>query len=301
LIAYLRRFGPTSLDRKLVGIAAAALLLPAATAAGAQVSTNARVSNLAANAAIGAVLAAARSVLGGRRLTRPVLLGAVGGALQGVGRQVAAGRSTASGLVGREISALGISLTYSAGADSLVLIAPIWLITLEVRPNVADRVRARVSLADLALVASALVDGRSDFELGSSLSAGAPVFSRPLRDATPGYGVPAGFVQAGYSRMGVIYLVNGIPPVLRREALSHESVHLLQWDAYNQLVAFPIERAIVRRLPGGRSLSRFVDLGVLGPGAAFLIAHQIPYERQPWEREAYLLTTGRPTPGPGPE
>lgn len=133
----------TCATRRFARIAIAALLVPAATPIRAQVSTNARVSDLAANAAIGAVLAAARSMLGGRGLTRPALLGAVGGVLQGAGRQVAAGRSTASGLVGRQLSAAGISLTYSAGADSLVLIVPIGLITLEVRPHVEDRIRAR--------------------------------------------------------------------------------------------------------------------------------------------------------------
>jgi hypothetical protein len=98
--------------------------------------------------------------------------------------------------------------------------------------------------------------------------------------------------------MGVIFLLNGTPPALRREVLSHEAVHLLQWDAYNQLVANPIERTLVRGVPGGRSLSRFLDLGVLSPTSALLLAQQIPYDRQPWEREAYLLTTGRPTAGP---
>jgi hypothetical protein len=44
-------------------------------------------------------------------------------------------------------------------------------------------------------------------------------------------------------------------------------------------------------------LTRFVDIGVLGPAVAFPLALQIPYERQPWEREAYMLTTARPTPG----
>jgi hypothetical protein len=98
--------------------------------------------------------------------------------------------------------------------------------------------------------------------------------------------------------MGVIFLMNGTPPALRREALSHESVHLLQWDAYNQLVANPIERTLVRLVPGGGSLSRFLDLGVLSPTSALLLAQQIPYDRQPWEREAFLLTTGQPTAGP---
>lgn len=278
--------------RQVAGIAVALMLAPAATPVRAQVSTNARVSNLAANAAIGAVVAAARSVLGGRGVTRPVLLGAIGGVLQGTGRQVAAGRSTASGLVGRELSALGISLAYSAGADSLILIAPLGPITLELRPHAEERLRARVSLVDLAIIVSALADGHSDFDLASSLTAGAPVFTRP-----PGE-TPLGYLGAGFTRIGVIFLADGLPSARYRTALSHESVHVLQWDAYDQLVAFPIERTIVQRLMGGASLPRFIDLGVLSPAAAFLLAEQIPYERQPWEREAYLLTTGRPTPGP---
>jgi hypothetical protein len=262
------------------------ILLPTGPA-GAQVSTSARVSNLAANAAIGAVLSAARQAFGRGEFARPVMLGALGGAIQGAGRQVAAGRSTASGLVGREVSALGISLTYSAGADSLVLIAPLWLVTFEVRPRQQNRFQARVNLMDLAFVTSAVIDGRS-LDVGSSLVAGAPVFTRPI--------VPTDR-ELGYSRMGVIFLMNGTPPALRREVLSHETVHLLQWDAYNQLLANPIERALVRSMPGGKSLSHFVDLGILSPTSALLIARRIPYERQPWEREAYLLTTGRPTAG----
>jgi hypothetical protein len=265
-----------------------ALMLLAATPATAQVSTNARVSNLAANAAIGATLAAARQVFGRQKFMRPILLGALGGAIQGAGRQVAAGRSTASGLIGREVSALGISATYSAGADSLVLIAPVWLVTFEVRPHQQNRFRARVNLMDLVFVTSAFIDGRS-LDVGSSLVAGAPVFTRAVARTD---------MAAGYTRMGVIFLLNGTAPALRREILSHEAVHLLQWDAYNQLVANPIERTLVRGVPGGRSFSRFLDLGVLSPTSALLLAQQIPYDRQPWEREAYLLTTGRPTAGP---
>jgi hypothetical protein len=271
----------------LTSILFAGMLLPAKPAA-AQVATNARVSNLAANAAIGAVLAVARSSFGAHQFTRSLALGSLGGALQGAGRQVAAGRSTASGLVGRQLSAVGISLTYSAGADSLVLIAPLWLVTLEVRPHLPNPVRARVTVMDFAFVASALIDGRS-LDVGSSISAGAPVFTRAIGSNKQ---------ELGYARMGVIFLTDGIPSALRREALSHEAVHVLQWDAYNQLVAFPIERKLVRSIRGGGSLSRFLDVGVLSPSSALLIAQQIPYEKQPWEREAYLLTSGRPTPGP---
>ena len=167
---------------RLTCIMLALMLLPA-TPATAQVSTNARVSNLAANAAIGAVLAAARQVFGRHQFLRPVVLGALGGAIQGAGRQVAAGRSTASGLIGRQVSALGISATYSAGADSLVLIAPVWLVTFEVRPHQQNRFRARVNLMDLAFVTSAFIDGRS-LDVGSSLVAGRPCLHVPLHART---------------------------------------------------------------------------------------------------------------------
>ena len=178
-----------------------ALMLLAATPAAAQVSTKARISNLAANAAIGAVLAAGRQVFGRHKFMRPMVLGALGGAIQSAGRQVAAGRSTVSGLVGRQVSALGISATYSAGADSLVLIAPVWLVTFEVRPHQENRIRARVNLMDFAFVTSALIDGRS-LDVGSSLVAGAPVFTRAITSTD---------VEVGYSRMGVIFLLNGSP------------------------------------------------------------------------------------------
>lgn len=265
-----------------------ACILLRATPAAAQVSTNARVSNLAANAAIGAVLAVSRSLFGEHHFARSLALGGLGGAIQSVGRQVAAGRSTASGLVGRQVSAVGISLTYSAGADSLVLIAPVWLVTIEVRPDLPSHVRARVNLMDFAFVTSALTDGRS-LDVAASLAAGAPVFTRPIASKDQ---------EIAYTRMGVIFLNDGIPSALRREALSHEAVHVLQWDAYDQLFAFPVERKLVRSLPGGSSLSRFLDLGVVSPTLALLIAERIRYDRQPWEREAYMLTTGRPTHGP---
>jgi hypothetical protein len=107
--------------------------------------------------------------------------------------------------------------------------------------------------------------------------------------------MPLGYDEAGFTQVGTIFLAGEHPPELRRDLLRHENVHLLQWDAYNQLLTIPMERAILRRLPGGPSMQRFIDIGVLGPTSVYLLAQRIPYERHPWEREAYLLTTGRPT------
>lgn len=274
--------------RPIFPTALVALLTCAAPSLPAQLSVNSRVSNLAANAAISAVIAGARSLIGGRGLAGPVLLGAIGGALQGAGRQVAGGGATAAGLIGRELSAAGISLAYSVAADSLVIIAPFWLVTIEVRPHAEDRVRARVNVTDAALFARSLADDRSRLDFGATLSTGAPVFFRP-RSAVPDVN--------GYSEISTIYVVSGLPTAERDVVLRHEAVHLLQWDAYNQLAASPLERMIVRRFPGGATVSRFVDVGLLGPAVAIVLANQIRYDGRPWEREAYLLSTGRPTAG----
>ena len=256
---------------------------------GAQVSGGMRVTNVAANAAIGGLIAGVRSVLRGRPGMKPVLLGAAGGALQSAGRQVAAGGSDGAGLLGREISAAGISLTYSAGVDSLVGLFPVGRLLVEVRPREADRVRLRDNAVDVVTIAVALVDGRADFDVGASLSLGAPVFVKGISSPAPGV------TRGGYTQVGTVFLARGTTAALRPSVLAHEAVHVLQWDAINLLVGSPAERALLGGVPGLRRLTPHLDLGVTGPAVALLIGSMIEYERRPWEREAYRLSTGEAT------
>lgn len=272
-----------------IALFVAALLV--ARPASAQLTVGKRVTDVAINAAIGGIIAAARSAIGGHSVQRAALLGAAGGGIEGVGRQIAAGRFTAAGFLGREVGAAGNSLTYSAGADSLVLLAPIGPVTIEIRPRDSSRVRARLDLFDAASIVTAVADGHSTFDIGASLEHGAAVFRRPRSR------MPLGFDESGFTQVGTIFVASDVPPAARAIALRHESVHLLQWDTFQQLVTLPIERAALARIPGGSTLSRFVDVGVLAPASVYVIAKQIPYDQQPWEREAYELTTGRATRG----
>lgn len=265
------------------------LTLAAPAHAAAQVSAGIRISNVAANAAIGGVVSGVRSLIRGKRSMKPVLLGAGGGALQALGRQVAANGGDGAGLLGREISAAGISLTHSAAIDSLVGLVPVGPLLLELRPRGADRVRLRVNAVDVVTIAYALADGRSDFDLGASLSLGAPVFERPLPTLSPE------LFRGGYTQVGTVFVAPETAGDERPLVLRHEAVHVLQWDAINLTVAAPAERALLARVPGGRRLSKFLDLGVVGAGLVFLVASAVEYDSQPWEREAYRLTTGRPT------
>jgi hypothetical protein len=273
------------------GLAAAcALALGVPHAMHAQVSTSARVSDVAVNAAIGGVVAGVRSLLRGGSVLRPVALGALGGGVQGVGRQVAASRISGSGFVGRELSAVGISLAYWGATDSLLILAPVGPVMLEVRPGAAQSFRARVSLFDVATLARSLADHESSFDLESSFTSGVPTFRRPRAR------MPLGAQEGGFAQVSTIFLAREEPSGFRRVTVRHESVHVLQWDALSQLVVLPIERSLVSRVPGGAWLERYVDVGALAPLGVFLIARRIPYEHQPWEREAYQLTTGRSAP-----
>ena len=274
---------------------AIALLLTAASPpAAAQLSREDRAMNLLANGAIGGTVAGVRALIAGKREWRALLAGFGGGVMTGVGKQIAASRFSGAGLVGRQVGAVGTSLIYSATADTAVLFAPIGPATLELRPRSANRVRLRLNAAQVVMLVHATGQGRTYLDGDATLWAGTPVFRRPRTT------MPVSDNTNGYATPGAIFLARDElrPGDMRRTVLPHEMVHVLQWDALNYLAALPVERAVVERLPGGRWLSRHVDIGLLGPLAVYTIAHHISYVHQPWEREAYLLTTGSPQPPP---
>ena len=274
--------------------AAALLLAVASPPAAAQLSQEDRAKNLLANGVIGGTVAGVRALVAGKREWRAVLAGFGGGVLTGVGKQVAAARFSGAGLIGRQVGAVGTSLIYSATADTAVLFAPIGPATLELRPRSADRVRMRLNAAQVLMLVHAAGQGRTHLDGDATLWAGTPVFRRPRTR------MPVSENTNGFATPGAIFLARDElhPGDMRRTVLPHEMVHVVQWDALSYLVTLPVERAVVERLPGGRWLSRHVDIGLLGPLAVYTIAHHISYIHQPWEREAYLLTTGSSQPPP---
>ena len=274
--------------------AAALLLAAAGPPAAAQLSQEERARNLLANGAIGGTVAGVRALIAGKRDWRALVAGFGGGVLTGAGKQVAASRFTGAGFIGRQIGAAGTSLVYSATADTTVFFAPLGPATLEVRPRSARRVRMRLNAAQVLTLVHAAGQGQTHLDAEATLWAGTPVFRRPRTR------MPVSENTNGFAMPGTVFLARDElrPGDMRRTVLPHEMVHVVQWDALNYLVALPAERAVVERLPGGRWLSRHVDLGVLGPLAVYGVAYHISYVHQPWEREAYLLTTGSAQPPP---
>ena len=274
--------------------AAALLLALASPPVAAQPSAEARARNLLANGAIGGAIAGVRALIAGKREWRALAAGFGGGVLTGVGKQVAAARWVGAGLIGRQVGAAGTSLIYSATADTAVLFAPIGPATLELRPRSPSRARLRLNVAQTLTLVHAAGEGSAHVDRGATLSTGTPVFRRPRRK------MPVSDNTNGYATPGAIFLARDElrPGEMRRTVLPHETVHVVQWDAYSYLVTLPLERAVVRRLPGGGWLSRHVDVGLLAPLTVYAAAQRIGYQHQPWEREAYLLTTGSAQPPP---
>ena len=265
-------------------ILACLLALPLPLAA--QASGEARAANLAINGALGAVTASVRQVICGCFTWKGVAQGAAGGALMGAGKQIAGTRLPASGLVGRQVNALGVSAIASVGRPHPVLLLPLGPVTFDIRPGSGQPTRLRVDVTDLVMFGVAALDSEMSIHWPSTVSAGAPVVlhSRP--------NLALGHEAHGFAVLGTVFIKERFSPEDRRRLVSHESIHVLQWDALRQLATHPAERVVVRQIPGVRIASGYLDVGLLAPAAMFLIGSVLPYGLHPWEREAYLLANG---------
>ncbi len=262
------------------------LLTFGATPAEAQVSPQGRASNVAVNGALGAATAAVRQAICGCFTWRGVAQGAAGGAMMSVGKQIAGSEFAGSGLVGRQINALGVSGIVSAGLEHPLILLPLGPLTLEVRPGTGEPTRARVDVTDLAVLTLALLDSETSVHWPSTIAAGAPVLLHSREWLAHGH------EAHGFALLGTVFIQSRFPPAVRRELVAHEAIHVLQWDAFRQLAAHPTERMLVRSIPRARAAGTFLDPGLIAPASMLVLGVLIPYHAQPWEREAYLLANG---------
>ncbi|CAN5723068.1 MAG: hypothetical protein H0U67_09330 [Gemmatimonadetes bacterium] len=180
--------------------------------------------------------------------------------------------------------ALEVSAIASASQDHLLFLLPVGPLTVEVRPGGEKPVAARLDITDLTVLAATAFDNEMRLDWPSSFHAGAPVRLHPRR------GLAMGNEADGFAFLGTVFIMEHFSPADRRRLVSHESIHVLQWDAFRHLATHPTERVVVRQIPGIRQASAYLDVGLLAPASVFLVGSAIPYRRQPWEREAYLLT-----------
>jgi hypothetical protein len=247
------------------------------------------------NSLLGGVTAGVERRLRGGSFGRAFVAGAAGGALTYAGKRIAVERFGGAGLLGREVAAVGSSVSRNAAEGRAPLervMLPLGPIRLYLSPLDDSPVQARLDAA--AVVATAYFATRpgARFDAGESLSAGALVFR------APGSADELGF--EGVQAAGAILLRHfaGEAPsgpgraVHPERIAAHERVHVIQYDQTFLLWAAPAEAWAMDRARWSRGVHRWVDLGTNAALMAGLDA-ALPYEARPWEREAHHLSGTR--------
>lgn len=257
---------------------------------GTPITPRERAAHLAINGALGGFSAGMYALVRGKNPWRAALMGFGGGVVMGGGKQLAGTGFYGSGLLGRQLAAVGTSLVRSASEDTMLVLVPVGPMTFEVRPQAADRVRSRVNVVGSATVLYYVIRSDTRIDLGATLSAGAPVFRFPTETVTTRDGIIFG-------RMDFGTIVLGTPASAldedRRMTLPHESIHVVQYDFLEHALTLPPERAILRKLGVGERFLRHVDIGIVSVLLAGVLQMHMDYDERPWEREAVILTEGR--------
>ena len=249
-----------------------------------------RAAHLAVNGALGGFSAAMFALARGKDPWRAALIGFGGGIVLGAGKQIAGRHFDGSGLLGRQVAALGTSLVQSASGDTLVMLMPLGPMTFEVRPRAVDRVRPRVNLVGTGTVLYYVLRSDTRLDVGSSLSAGTPVFRFPTETVSTRDGIIFGRMD-----FGTVVLGTPTSPLAeqQRMTLPHETIHVLQYDFLEHALTLPPERAILRILGVSDHFLRHVDIGAMSLLLAGVLQMHMDYDDRPWEKEAVLLTEGR--------
>ena len=249
-----------------------------------------RASDAAINVAIGGITGAITAAVHGQSVWTGAWRGLAGGTVMAGARQLAGSQTQGSGLVAREISAVGISLIAAGGDSTIEYLFPVGPATIIVGPHAS--VDWRLNLAQTVATIGLAVSPNTRFDAENSLYAGAPVF----RDRRKHFGESGTKEFLGAEEVGTIRLApEAFDPRIPNSAraLPHETIHVLQEDYLNFAVTLPIERAALRTFPLGRFFARHLDIGLLTPGVGNVAMMILPYENRPWEREAYALTGQR--------
>jgi hypothetical protein len=272
--------------RGLFAVVSLSVLLAVPAAARAQDSPEPRSREnqavaLGANAILGGITAGIRQQRQGSSFWSAFARGALGGGVTYAGKRVAGEQFPGAGFLGREVAAVGSSMVLNAaeGRDLFERVTlPIGPLRLYLDQSTVRPVSVRVDLAG-ALITAHVAMRSASFDWRRSLSAGAPVFI--MHDASS---AADGHATRGRHAAGVIQLQDDTAERMAA-SLAHEQVHVAQHDFAFIAWAKPIERRLMDRV-------RVLDLGLHVPVLG-LLNWVVPYEHQPWEWEAHVLSNTR--------
>jgi hypothetical protein len=214
------------------------------------------------NTLAGAITAGIAAKIRGHDFSDAAIRGALGGAVVYAGKRIVVADLPAAGLVGRQVAAVGTSVVRNAGAGAGAferLVLPLAVLRLHIHVPGRRVEAARLNLIELGVLAWAATRDELAFDPGASLASGAPVFDAPDHRLRALDDFAYGIMAAG------VVLVGREPPPGRERVIGHELVHVLQHDFYHTTLAQPAESFLLRLLPFGSRIDRFIDVGVLSP------------------------------------
>lgn len=221
--------------------------------------------------------------------------GAMGGAAVYLGKRVAVEEFDGAGLLGRQVAAVGSSVVRNAsdGRPSFErLIFPLGLLRLHVDGSRGWQVTPSLDATATVTTLYGLAEPKLRFDLGESLSAGAPVFHVDEQlMASVFTGEEASGVEVGFN----IFLsdIERFGAEYRRRVFAHERVHVIQGDFFFTTLSDPLVDPLIERLPGGARIRPHIDLDVSDFFVGALSATVFPeYRNRPWELEAEWLGRG---------
>ncbi|MGH7482838.1 MAG: hypothetical protein ACRELV_11835 [Longimicrobiales bacterium] len=239
---------------------------------------------LGGNALLAGLSAGILQELRGGSFSDAFARGALGGAVAYVGRRIVVERFDGAGLLGRQVSALGLSVARNAGEGrgSLErLMVPLGPVRVYV-DRAAGTVRPKLDLVGVIAMAHIALQNETDFDAWASLSAGAPVFDVPGRALISDDGIVRGAEYTG------TIMLSGVPDG-GGDTFAHERVHVLQDDFLFLLFGDPIESGLAGLTPWSDRLYDWVDFNVVGPALHRIGAEFVSYGDRPGEVEATFL------------
>jgi hypothetical protein len=216
--------------------------------------------------------------------------GAMGGLVIYGGKRIAADHFSGAGFVGRQVGAVGSSMVYNAGVgagtfDRLVFPVGITRVYWQ-RPT--GQVQVKVDAMALGWTIYGIIEPELEFDGGSTVSAGTPVFRTRGKVISFGNDSHAG----GIVQSGAIYLsdVKQWGDAFLEKTFAHERVHTMQVDHLFLTLNEPHDDWLLKRAPFGRTINRWVDINLSTELLRLLAGAFDEHGNRPWELEAIYLT-----------
>lgn len=243
---------------------------------------------LSLNALVGGLTAGVLQTLRDGSFQSGFARGALGGAVSYGGRRLAVEEFSGAGLLGRQVSAVGVSVVRNAseGVPALSRVSlPAGPVILVILRGERVHVRAEIDVNGAVWLSSALLDARLVLDTRATISAGAPVFRTPDHRLGSDGDHPNGIAVGG-----LVVLGRGSENLHGHDVLAHERVHVLQYDLVQEIWGDPLETWISRRL-GVPKVLRFIRPGVTYPllRTSIVSLFDLEWKDRIWEIEADYL------------